>query len=76
MEKKFLSLLTDVIEANEGELTPSTRFRDLKNWDSIKFLSVLVMIDEEYDVIIEGGDFQKLTTIEDIIKEIKKRKQL
>jgi acyl carrier protein len=74
MEDKFIALFTETLEIDGTEIDLKTKFRELKNWDSISFLSVLAMIDEEFDVIIEGNDFRKLITIEDIINEIKSRK--
>lgn len=75
MEKEFIRLFKETLEKNDLELTPETKFRSLENWDSLTFLSVLAMIDEEYDVVIEGNDFQKLVTIQDLINEIKNRKE-
>lgn len=75
MEEKFISLFKDTLEDDDAEVNLDTKFRELDTWDSLTFLSVLAMIDEEYDVIIEGNDFQKLVTIEDVINEIKRRKE-
>ena len=75
MEEKFISLFKETLEDNDLEVSMDTKFRELDNWDSLTFLSVLAMIDEEYDVIIEGNDFQKLETIADVINEIKNRKE-
>ena len=74
MEEKFIMLFKETMENEDLEVELNTRFRDLDGWDSLTFLSVLAMIDEEYDVVIEGNDFQKLETIEDVINEIKKSK--
>ena len=74
MEEKFILLFKETMEDEEIEVNLDTRFRDLDGWDSLTFLSVLAMIDEEYDLVIEGNDFQKLETIEDVINEIKKSK--
>jgi acyl carrier protein len=74
MEEKFIELFKTTLENNGAEIDLKTKFRDIENWDSLSFLSVLAMIDEEYDVIIEGNDFRKLITIEDLINEIKKKK--
>jgi acyl carrier protein len=74
MEEKFINLFKETLEINDHDITLSTKFRDLENWDSLAFLSVLAMIDEEYDVVIEGNDFRRLVTIEDLISEIRKRK--
>lgn len=74
MEEKFIELFKTTLENNGAEIDLKTKFRDIENWDSLSFLSVLAMIDEEYDVIIEGNDFRNLITIEDLINEIKKKK--
>jgi acyl carrier protein len=73
MEEKFINLFKETLEINNQEIKLNTKFRDLENWDSLSFLSILAMIDEEFDVVIEGNDFRKLVTIEDLITEIKKR---
>ena len=64
MTEKFISLFQETLEI-EGEniLTTDTVFRNLDQWDSLAFLSVIAMIDEEYDIVIEGNDFKKLITI-------------
>jgi len=74
MEEKFIDLFKETLEINSQDITLSTKFRDLENWDSLSFLSILAMIDEEYDVVIEGNDFRRLVTIEDLISEIRRRK--
>ena len=56
------------------KLKRETVFRELEEWNSLAFLSVIAFIDEEYDVIIEGNDFKNLITIGEIIDEIEKRK--
>jgi len=73
MEQKFIELFKTALEIENGEINLNTKFRDLENWDSLSFLSMLAMIDEEFDVIIEGNDFRKLITIEDVINEVKKK---
>ena len=74
MEEKFITLFQETLEIEgDNQLTKETVFRDLEQWDSLAFLSVIAMIDEEYDIVIEGNDFKKLITIGDLMEEIKKR---
>lgn len=76
METKFIDLFAEVLELeSDHQLTTATIFRELEEWDSLAYLSVIAMIDEEYDVVIEGNDFKKLITIGDIINDISKRSQ-
>ncbi len=74
MENKFIELFKTTLEIENLNIDLNTKFRDLENWDSLSFLSVLAMIDEEYDVLIEGNDFKRLQTIGDLVDEIKKKK--
>ena len=60
------------VVANEFETTPvetfnaQTHFRELDEWSSLLALSVLSSIDDEFDIILTGGDIRKCTTIEDL----------
>ena len=74
MEERFIELFRETLEIDENNISRDTIFRDLDQWDSMAFLSVIAMIDEEYDVVIEGNDFKELKTIGDLIDEIDKRK--
>ena len=75
MIEKFISLFAEAVELeSSADLTAETVFRELEEWDSLAFLSLIAMIDEEYDVVIEGNDFQKLKTIGDIVGKIEELK--
>lgn len=73
MEQKFIDLFREVLEADGKEITLTDKFREYEEWDSLAYLSVIAMIDEEFDVQIEGKDFKELKTIEDLINAIKER---
>lgn len=73
MEDKFLLKFKEVLEAPEKEISMDDMFRDYEEWNSLAFLSLIAMIDEEFDVIIEGKDFKQLQTVGDIVQAIKER---
>jgi len=70
MEQKFILLLKETLEIEDRDIAMSDSFRDYDEWDSLGLLSVIAMIDEEYDVIIESNAFQKLQTVSDIYNYI------
>jgi len=74
--KEFIeNFASQLDETDEEILKPETNFRDLEEWSSIIALSVIAMIDEEYDVQIKGDDIRNSNTIEDIFNSVKKYKQ-
>lgn len=74
MENNFLKLLKDTLEIENRELTVNDEFRTYPEWDSLALLSVIAMIDDEYDVIIEGNDFAKINTVSELIEAINQAK--
>ncbi|MGE9293126.1 MAG: acyl carrier protein, partial [Puniceicoccales bacterium] len=46
-----------------AQLTAETRFRELEQWDSLAFLSILAMIDGEYGVEIPGDELLAAGTL-------------
>jgi acyl carrier protein len=71
MENNFLELLKDTLEIEDRDLTVNDEFRTYPEWDSLALLSVIAMIDDEFDVIIEGNDFAKINTVGELIEAIK-----
>jgi len=49
-----------------SEFQAETKFKELDEWSSLIALSVIAMVDEEYDVTIKGNDIKSAETIEDL----------
>ena len=63
--EKFIELFAGALE-REDEIKMEDEFRNYEEWSSIAYLSVIAMMDEEYDTQIEETDFKKLRTVQDI----------
>jgi len=61
--KAFIEKFAEAIE-REDEIRMEDEFRDYVEWNSIAYLSVIAMMDEEYDTQIEEADFKKLRTVQ------------
>ena len=65
--KEFIEKFAEAVEIDDASvLTPETEFRSLEEWDSLSYLSVIAMIDEEFDVQIETPEFKQHKTIQDL----------
>lgn len=53
--------------------TPETIFRELDEWSSLIALSIIAMVDEEYDVTLKGDDVRNSKTISDIYTVVKSK---
>ena len=75
MQDKFIELFKETLEIEDRELQLTDVFRNYEEWNSLAYLSVIAMIDEEYEVVIEGVTFKQLQTLEELYTEIQKRIQ-
>lgn len=71
----FIEKFAEALEIEDASsLVPETEFRSLEEWDSINYLSVIAMMDAEYDIQIEQSEFKKLNTIQSIVDHIESLK--
>lgn len=57
-----------------GSITPETEFQQLPEWDSLAFLTLLAMIDEVYNVEVEGAKINACRTVQDLFEIIRDAK--
>lgn len=68
----FIKNFADQFDETEG-INASTVFHDLDEYNSLIALSIIAMIDEEYDVTIKGDDMRSAVTVEDLFNIVKNR---
>ena len=61
-------------ETEPEAFTAETIFKDLDEWSSLMALSIIAMIDDEYDVIIKGNDIINSNTIEELYRIVEQRR--
>jgi len=69
--KNFASLFD---ETAIEDFSPKTQFKNLTEWSSLIALSVIAMVEEEYEVAVKGDDIRNSKTIEDLFIAIKIKK--
>lgn len=53
-------------ETPEEEFKAETVFKDLDEWGSLTALSIISMVDEEYDKRVTGAELRSVSTIEEL----------
>lgn len=71
---EFVTLFAEQFDETEtSQFTADTKFRELDEWSSLIGLSLIAMIDEEFDVALNGSDFRQAATIEDLYNIVKSK---
>lgn len=60
-------------ETGPNDIKATTVFHDLDEYSSLVALSIIAMVDEEYDVSLKGDDVRNAVTIEDLYNTVKRK---
>lgn len=72
--KKFIENVADQFdETDVAVFTPETEFKELDEYSSLVALSLIAMIDDEYDVTLKGDDIRNSKTIQDMFNIVKSK---
>lgn len=66
---EFIELFQEQFDETEG-IEASTVFHELDEYSSLIALSIIAMIDEEFDVAIKGDDMKSSVTVEDLYNKV------
>lgn len=72
--KEFIKAFAAEFEETPAEsFTPETVYKELAEWDSLIVLSIIALVDDEFNVRITGQDLRDCKTIEDIFNLTSKK---
>lgn len=53
-------------DTDPSEIKAETNFRDLEEWSSLIGLSIISMVDDEFEVVLKGDDMRRANTVEEL----------
>ena len=69
--EEFVALFAEQFDDTDAsEIKATTVFHDLDEWSSLIGLSVIAMVDEEFEVTLKGDDIRNSVTVEDLYNVI------
>ena len=72
--KEFIEHFAEQFDDTDISLfSENTKFRELDEWTSLIALSVIAMVDEEYEVTIKGDDMKQSETIGDLFRIVQSK---
>jgi acyl carrier protein len=66
LDEFFELFCEELDEVDIESINIKTDFKNIEEWDSLVALSIIAMIDEEFEILLTGSDMMNSTTIEDL----------
>lgn len=70
---EFIKKFQEQFENEKLVLNADTYFKELDEWTSLMGISIIAMVDDEYNISISGSDIRNSDTIEDLFDIVKSR---
>lgn len=69
--EEFVELFAEQFDDTDpNQIGATTAYHDLDEWSSLIGLSVIAMVDEEFDVALKGDDVKDSVTVEDLYNRV------
>ena len=70
--EKLKSIIAEVLNVEEDEITMDTTFVDDLGADSLDVFQIIMGLEEEFDIEIPNDEAEKIVTVGDAVEQIKK----
>lgn len=66
-EQKVIELIAEALEISPEKISTESVLDELEEYDSMGKLSIIVILDEEFNKTLSGGEMTSFKTVGDII---------
>ena len=66
-QEEKIAMLEEVLEIDNGTLTPDMKLEDVESYDSMAKLTIIVMMDDEFNKKLTGEQIREFVTVKDIL---------
>jgi acyl carrier protein len=66
-QQQFLEAFAEILDVSAVDLTPITELASLETWDSVSYLSTMVLLDERLGVAVSPEKLTEAKTVQDIL---------
>jgi acyl carrier protein len=73
---EIIAIVRDILRDADLDLSPSSRFDELNDWDSMDLISVMVEAECRYGVHFDGSEIERLVTVGDLMQMIESKRAI
>ena len=74
MKNRIKELMATVLEINIEEINNDTSPETIENWDSLRHMNLITILEEEYNIRLNGNQIAEMVNLERVINIVEKLK--
>ena len=71
--RRLTSIFCDTFDDDTIVLTPDTTAHDIKGWDSVNHISLIVAIEQEFHIKLKTSELELLRNIEEMVRLVESK---
>ena len=73
MEESVKQIISDIFELNISEINEDMTMDDVKLWDSMNHINLVLAIEEEFSISLDVSDIEEMISFYDIISVLQQK---
>ena len=73
MESKVKSILVDVFDIKETDITDEMNLRDVESWDSLKHMNLVISLEQQFNTEFSTEEIIEMKNLSDIYNILKRK---
>jgi acyl carrier protein len=70
---RLTRIMRDVLDDDSLVLTPETTAHDVKEWDSVNHVTLIVAIEEAFGIKFKSAELEKMKNVGQLVEQIQKK---
>jgi acyl carrier protein len=71
--RRLTTIFEDTFDEDSIELTPETTAHDIKGWDSVAHINLIVAIEEEFHIKLKTAELESLKDVGEMVRLIESK---
>ncbi len=70
MEQQIIRIFCEIMEVGPDEVSEDSNPDTIENWDSLKHMSLILALEEIFDIRFDEDDILSMLTVKEIIRAV------
>lgn len=74
MEEKIKQVMADILDMEPSGINDDTSMDNVEGWDSANHISLVLALEEEFDVAFDVSEIEEMTSFYSIVETVMQKK--
>lgn len=70
---KIVKELSELLNVDATDLSPTSGMDNLEVWDSLKHMNIIIAFEEQYDVVFDDDEISEITTVRMLFEVLREK---